>query len=314
MAGLGHVLLCCTAYAETISHALTGAVNEVFNGDFEHGDFATGLATWNQRGPGMVIPKTEFSTTVAEFTAGSPIEIYQHVSTLNSAFSVNFDALSLDASGTLSLLLDDVVLQSWTAAELAGTKMQSFSYLVDNPDDWGLIDVPLTFHWEANTGDRVYLDNIRLVNANPDPVVVAPESFETSGVVIRGGLAELLTSDNQKLVVATGATSQTIDVNAISPNESPTQFSFTVESSVRSAKPVEQKIFVFNYDLDDYELVDTRPARVLGDEVVTIQLTGDLSRFVQPATGCIESRVMFTKAGLARGVQAFIDQVKWTIE
>ena len=71
---------------------------------------------------------------------------------------------------------------------------------------------------------------------------------------------------------------------------------------------------MFNYDLDDYELVDTRPARVLGDEVVTIQLTGDLSRFVQPATGCIESRVMFTKAGLARGVQAFIDQVKWTIE
>ena len=219
--------------------SLTGAVNEVFNGDFEDG--VTLPATWNQRGPGMVIPKTEFSTTVAEFTAGSPIEIYQHVSTLNSAFSVNFDALSLDASGTLSLLLDDVVLQSWTAAELAGTKMQSFSYLVDNPDDWGLIDVPLTFHWEANTGDRVYLDNIRLVNANPDPVVVAPESFETSGVVIRGGLAELLTSDNQKLVVATGATSQTIDVNAISPNESPTQFSFTVESSSGPQNPSSRK-------------------------------------------------------------------------
>jgi hypothetical protein len=146
-----------------------------------------------------------------------------------------------------------------------------------------------------------------------DLELFAPTEFATGGVILSGDLSDLIASDNQKIVPATGSESLTFDVKSAVPAGVFSELTFTLESSVRSAKPVTQEIFLFDYDLDDYVLFDTRDARALGDEVVVVAPTGDLSRFVQPGTQCVEARIVYTKQGLARGVQAFIDQAVWHI-
>ena len=133
-------------------------------------------------------------------------------------------------------------------------------------------------------------------------------------MILAGDLSDLSESDNQKLVPATGADSLVFDVKSAVPGGALGEMNFTFESSVRSALPVTQEIYLFDYDLDDYVLFDTRDARVLGDEVVVIEPTGDLTRFVQPGTLCVEARIVYTKQGLARGVQAFIDQAVWNVK
>lgn len=142
----------------------------------------------------------------------------------------------------------------------------------------------------------------------------APTEFTTSGVILRGDLTDLVDSDNQKIVPATGSESLVFDVKSVVPGGSFSQLTFTLESSVRSALPVTQEVFLFDYDLDDYVLFDTRDAQTLGDDVVVAEPTGGLTRFVQPGTHCVEARIVFTKQGLARGVQAFIDQAVWHVK
>ncbi len=141
----------------------------------------------------------------------------------------------------------------------------------------------------------------------------APTEFSTQGVILAGDLSDLFESDNQKIVPATGADSLVFDVKSTVPGGALSEMNFTFESSVRSAIPVTQEIYLFDYDLDDYVLFDTRDARVLGDEVVVIEPTGDLTRFVQPGTLCVEARIVYSKQGLARGIQAFIDQAVWNV-
>ena len=93
----------------------------------------------------------------------------------------------------------------------------------------------------------------------------------------------------------------------------PNEFVFNLESSVRSANPVRQTVEFFNYLLDDFEEVDFRILMGLGDRTIQITPAGDPARFVEEGAGNVKARVIFTKKGLARGIQAFVDQANWTI-
>lgn len=147
---------------------------------------------------------------------------------------------------------------------------------------------------------------------------VAPTSYTpVRGVVTSGNLASLLNSDNNRLVVRPGVVFSTADapvqirVDATAPMASPNGLSFSVESSA-SFGNAQQRIWLWNYVIDDYELVDTRLA-TLTDNATTVTIRTNASRFVQPSTLAIRALVSYRAIGPAFAYpwSARIDKVWW---
>jgi hypothetical protein len=158
--------------------SLTGEVGEVINGGFDSGDPSSPgvlpsfiLSAPSSGGGGRIVSTPtpgNPNNKVAEIYAGSMVEMAQFVSTLDSPFRIEFDAMARHSTGELSLLLNNTLLDSWTWAELGTTDFSSFFVTVDDPLLRGLIDTKLAFRWNANTGHAVWLDNIRMT-AVPEP-------------------------------------------------------------------------------------------------------------------------------------------------
>ena len=123
----------------------------------------------------------------------------------------------------------------------------------------------------------------------PDDVVV---SF---GEILSGSVGNLYFSDDSyveaKELPSISALSPTIEfeVTATSPTQNPSAISVTVEGSTTGI-PVVQKVLALNYLIGIWELVDERPASS-SDNKITINLTGNLSRFIQPVTGRMSIKV-----------------------
>lgn len=155
--------------------------------------------------------------------------------------------------------------------------------------------------------------------AGSGPLFIAPQTFTvTRGNQTGGGIPELIESDDLDLVIQR-ATSDIqarteLEIKAISPTETPTTFEFTLEAAVFARSTVTQTIYLFDYDADQYEQVDSRPAQQFSDQVVAVMPTGDLSRFVQPGTGCIEARIQFQSTAPRQQFSSNIDQTIWMVE
>ncbi len=151
------------------------------------------------------------------------------------------------------------------------------------------------------------------------PVLIGPETFRvTRGNQTGGGIAELMESDDLDLVIQR-ATSDIqarteFEIKAISPTETPSTFEFTLESAVFARSTVAQTIYLFDYDADQFEQVDSRAAQQFSDQVVVVMPFGDLSRFVQPGTGCIEARIQYQSAAPRQQFSSNVDQAIWMIE
>ena len=100
----------------------------------------------------------------------------------------------------------------------------------------------------------------------------------------------------------------------LKPTFTPTNLSITLEGSVFARSTVVQTISPYDYALGVWEVVDTRNASRFSDRVDTIELGGDLSRFVELGTHCMKARVLY-KSNVAR--QQFTsntDRFSWTLE
>ena len=78
---------------------------------------------------------------------------------------------------------------------------------------------------------------------------------------------------------------------------------------------VVQTIELFDYDAAAWELVNTTDAArsPAPDSVVTVAATGDLSRFVEAGTMCIEARINFQSDSARQRFASNTDQTVWTI-
>ncbi|MEM7453005.1 MAG: hypothetical protein AAF456_01495 [Planctomycetota bacterium] len=139
-----------------------------------------------------------------------------------------------------------------------------------------------------------------------------------NGNVQSGGVPELTFSDNTDFSMARRSADIqariTYEVKSVSPVAMPATFEITVEGSVFARPAVTQTVELFDYDTGTWEQVDTRNASRFGDTVVTIAPGGDLSRFVEPGTNCIEARIRFVAAAQRALFTSNTDQVVWTIE
>jgi hypothetical protein len=151
-------------------------------------------------------------------------------------------------------------------------------------------------------------------------VEVSPDSFTIlRGFLEGGGLAELIDSDNAYLEVGAGITLNPteppvwVEVVATSPSATPTDLSFVLEARSNTIN-LNQRVELFNYDTDSYELVDSRTASTT-DASIVIEPAGDVTRFVEPGTNEMRARVGWISQGI---ISLFpwsidIDQTGWTI-
>ncbi len=153
------------------------------------------------------------------------------------------------------------------------------------------------------------------------PVVVAPDTFTvTRGNYVSGNATDLTSSDNSDLSLRRSNSdiqSRTeFEVKGISLVAAPSSLEFTLEGAVFARSNVVQTIELFDYTAAAWELVDTRNAArsPSPDSVVTVAATGDLSRFVEPATMCVEARVRYQSNSPRQRFASNTDQTVWMIE
>jgi hypothetical protein len=96
------------------------------------------------------------------------------------------------------------------------------------------------------------------------------------------------------------------------PSTTASRLSFTAVVGA-SATALEQKVELFNYQANAWELVDTRAASVV-DQAVTVDFS-NASRFIAPTTRQIRARLTWKQTGpvLAFPWQTRIDQAYWTV-
>ena len=103
-------------------------------------------------------------------------------------------------------------------------------------------------------------------------------------------------------------------LDSTSPTAIPTAFSFTVESNASFAN-AEELISLYNFADGFYEVLDVRMA-IITDNVVRVEPTGDLSRFVQPGTNSVRAKISYRALGPAFAYPWFgrVDRAAWAFE
>ncbi len=147
----------------------------------------------------------------------------------------------------------------------------------------------------------------------------APTSLNViRGTVIAGGLDEVLESDNESFQLNPGITLNQfeppvwIQFEGELPNDQPDSLSVLLEAHANTVG-LTQSIEMFNFVSGDYELVDSRNVAFINDAVIEIQLGGDVTRFVEPATGLVRARTGWIASGpvLLYPWTISIDQAGW---
>jgi hypothetical protein len=134
-----------------------------------------------------------------------------------------------------------------------------------------------------------------------------------------GELADLFASDDSRFEVHPGVTQDPeeppvwLRIVGTSSTATPSEIRFILEARVNTPA-VTQTIALFNYVLDDYEVVDVRSS-TMADSVVEVIVGGDPSRFVDNETLEIKAQLTWKPGPL---VLLFpwtvgMDQAVWRI-
>ncbi len=157
------------------------------------------------------------------------------------------------------------------------------------------------------------------IDFTPPQSVALPESITViRGIQTGGTVADLLASDNVDYSVqrSPAQTSGVIEVElkTVSTIANPTTFEFSLEASAFFRTPVIQSIRFYDFTAATFVEVDSRNASRFTDSTSVAVGTGDLSRFVEPGTGCVLTRVLYTSSVPRQAFSASLDQTFWTIQ
>ncbi|MEM7456567.1 MAG: hypothetical protein AAF456_19640 [Planctomycetota bacterium] len=148
------------------------------------------------------------------------------------------------------------------------------------------------------------------------PEIVATTLTVVAGEQSGGDINSLLNSDNEDVSLNRGTSIQSrtvAEIKGLSHIAAPAQMTFTFEASVFARGNVTQTLSLYNYDTDQFEQIDSRNASRFNDQTVEITPTGDVSRFVEPGTNCVEARIEFSGATQRMQFTANIDRAFWSV-
>ena len=175
---------------------------------------------------------------------------------------------------------------------------------------WG--DSGIAFRTNA---DRIYSMRTSLVW---DEVRVPPAAMTVvRGFVQSGGLPQLAFADNQRVVLRPGPTFSTalapvsVDFSGTAPSASEEHMAIVLEAHGSSAT-ISQKLFLFDFVSNDFELVSHAPVKI-ADERLRFEIWDEASRFINPSTREVRARVEYKANGpvIAYPWEARIDLVRW---
>ena len=153
---------------------------------------------------------------------------------------------------------------------------------------------------------------------------VLPQEFVlVSGIQTQGQLSDLFGGDDHYISIDPfrraflNGQRVIIELNATSSTNAPSEFRFRLQSRINGGRlgDVYQTIKFWNYQTGQYELVDTRDAPIVDEQVVIVP-TGDLSRFVEPSTNNIKANVTWRRETFIRRPFTWsvdIDEAVWLI-
>ena len=150
-----------------------------------------------------------------------------------------------------------------------------------------------------------------------DPLDVFPDSFSvTQGSLLAGDLGDLYESDNSNVIIKrTSPNGTEFIVKGVSPVESPSSLEITLEGGVTAARgDATQWIWLRNYNTASWELVHLGVANEGAQSVVSISMLGDVSRFVQAGTNCLEARIRYTNNRDRSQYESGTDQFFWSVD
>jgi outer membrane protein assembly factor BamB len=149
--------------------------------------------------------------------------------------------------------------------------------------------------------------------------VLAPTSFlVTNGTLVSGGIPQVIASDNQRMDVRVGS-----DVNDEAPfagiafaTSGPTNGCSALKIKMELSCTfgfIPQKIMLFNYVTNAWEIVDSRNATV-GDSIIEVTIASNQSRFIQSGSHTLRARVYWgTDSADIEDWHGYIDHVEWTM-
>jgi hypothetical protein len=103
------------------------------------------------------------------------------------------------------------------------------------------------------------------------------------------------------------------EVTSTLPSASPSHMEVTLEGSIFAQTAVNQVIEVFNFNTGSFEQVDVRNASRFADSTTTIELTDDLSRFIEPVSNAVLARVRYQSVNSRQSFASNIDRFSWAI-
>jgi len=151
--------------------------------------------------------------------------------------------------------------------------------------------------------------------------VIRPDGFTlVRGRLVSGGLSELFKSDDLRLVASAGLTMGPTEpevwmvLDGVAPTANPSELKFILEAGAQTAGNYTQKIELFNYVTQSYELVDSRPASMT-ETTVEVTVTGNPARFIEPGTLSMKAQVTWKATGLTMAYPWLIgiDQAVWRV-
>ena len=159
----------------------------------------------------------------------------------------------------------------------------------------------------------------KLLRCQRSEEIVAEAFNLVSGTKSAGTIESADASDNQYLCFRAGRVqlqgiSARIDFEATSPSIDPAQIQMVLEAKVNQSGIVRQQIEAFNFVTNAFELVDSRNASNNVDNSVTVAFSGDPSRFVDPDSGLMRTRLTFVGIRTRFNSEACIDQLIWRVK
>lgn len=151
----------------------------------------------------------------------------------------------------------------------------------------------------------------------PAPEAVSPFSaIGLGGTTVSGGIAALRYTEDQRFLANLGAQPSVtraamVELKGLTTILNPSKLRFKLEAN--SVANMTQKIELFNFQTQLYETLDSRTATT-SDSVVTVDVSGDRSRFVDQGSGELRARISYRAIGVAITMPlGRIDHAQWIV-
>ncbi len=271
-------------------------------------------------GPGLVDIDVQWSlTSVNPINLGSgPEDVTATVDSSDGSFF----AIDKLKSGLFDSLLQ---LEIRFTGQISGTTF-TLPYELGSLDvDWGrspneqnalkIVGVNYLLNGQDTTDDfwPAYFDHFGIGgnfvqmqmkgDAVPEPTSKADNFTILRGIYVSGELSDILESDDSYLKFNPGFTLNSseppvwIVFDGVLPSDGPSSLAFFLEAGANTPN-LTQLIEAYNWNTDQYELVDSQSGSFNADQLFSIDLTNNVANFVENGTGRVRARIAWKPDGL----------------